>query len=331
MDLEYLHDELGKSGWQDLHAGDHLGVPFDLIGTRTFLVARWHVLVKVVPVLDRPTLDSWKATFARLNEESKSLLSWGKGFLLCLVVREIALDVLSSFPDEGFGLFGALRLKGGGGKVLIASLNSQQVYAQVPRLPYDVRKFTQEAVEILKKALAVSGPAEPAAVVTAAPEGPAAPQAPLAGRHPLFISYSRKDEREKDQLVTHLRVLEKVGLIEVWSDDRIAPGAGWEAEVARAMSRARVSVLLVSADALTSDYITGHEIPALLGRREREGLVVIPVIAKPCAWKNVDWLSRINVLPRGGGPVWGGDKDPDSALALVAEEVATVVKHLGSA
>jgi hypothetical protein len=327
MNLEYLRDELGKSGWQDLHAGDHLGVPFDLTGTRSFLFTPWHVLVKVLPVLDGPTLASWKATFARLNEESKSLL-WGKCFLLCLVVREIALDVLSTFSDEGFGLFGVARLKGGGGKMLVASLNSQQVYAQVPWLPYDVRKFTREAVEILKKALAVSGPAEPAAVVRASPD---AQQAPLSGRHPLFISYSRKDEPEKDQLVTHLRVLEKVGLVEVWSDDRIAPGAGWEAEIAHAMSRARVSVLLVSADALTSDFITGHEIPALLGRREREGLVVIPVIAKPCAWKNVDWLSRINVLPRGGGPVWGGSKDPDSTLALVAEEVATVVKHLGRA
>src|SRR5262249_18508403 len=126
--------------------------------------------------------------------------------------------------------------------------------------------------------------------------------------------------------------LERVGLIELWSDDRIPWGGDWEAEIGRAIARARVAILLVSANSLTSDFILQAEVPALLARREKEGLVVVPVIAKPCAWQSVDWLSRMNVVPRGARPVWGGGGgQADAALALIAEEVATLVRSGASA
>ena len=41
----------------------------------------------------------------------------------------------------------------------------------------------------------------------------------------IFISYSHKDEREKDRLLSHLGVLQHEGLIGLWSDDRIGAGA----------------------------------------------------------------------------------------------------------
>lgn len=46
----------------------------------------------------------------------------------------------------------------------------------------------------------------------------------------VFISYSHKDEEWKDRLVTHLSVLERAGLLDVWDDRRIEAGADWYAE-----------------------------------------------------------------------------------------------------
>lgn len=147
----------------------------------------------------------------------------------------------------------------------------------------------------------------------------------------IFISYSHKDEKEKDQLLSHLGVLSRAGLVEVWSDDRIRAGADWQAEINQAMAQARVAILLISANFLTSDFILTEEVPALLQRREGEGLVIFPVIAKACAWKAVDWLARMQVRPNNGRPVWReAGRYVDEELATIAEEVAAIVEDAAS-
>jgi hypothetical protein len=143
----------------------------------------------------------------------------------------------------------------------------------------------------------------------------------------VFISYSHKDEAEKEQLVSHLKVLESAGLIELWVDDRIAGGADWEAEIKQAIAQARVAILLISANFLTSDFILGKEVPAFLERRKSEGLTVFPVIAKACTWNAFDWLARMNVRPKNARPIWSGsDSQIDEDLSAIAKEVVDVVK-----
>jgi hypothetical protein len=145
----------------------------------------------------------------------------------------------------------------------------------------------------------------------------------------VFISYSHKDETEKDQLLSHLGVLQKAGLIKVWVDDRISGGADWEEEIRQAMGRANVAILLVSANFLNSDFILGKEIPNLLARRRKEGVTVFPVIAKACSWKKVGWLTQMNVRPRGGAPVWGeGGLHADKHLAAIVDEIADLIERV---
>ena len=57
----------------------------------------------------------------------------------------------------------------------------------------------------------------------------------------VFISYSHKDEAEKETLLAHLNVLQHAGLIDVWSDDRIGVGSNWEQEIEQAVGQARAS------------------------------------------------------------------------------------------
>src|SRR5262245_10381468 len=121
----------------------------------------------------------------------------------------------------------------------------------------------------------------------------------------IFISYSREDEREKDELLTHLGVLQREGSISLWSDGQIGAGADWKQEISEAIAQARVAILLISANFLNSDFILDKEVPILLKRRKSEGLIVFPVIAKACAWNKVNWLTEINVRPQNGRPIWG--------------------------
>lgn len=144
----------------------------------------------------------------------------------------------------------------------------------------------------------------------------------------IFISYSHKDEQEKDELLSHLGVLQNAGLIDIWSDERIGAGEDWETEIDQAITKAKVAILLISANFLTSKFILQKEVPELLKRRDKEDLTVFPVIAKACAWKAVDWLTKMNVRPKNGKPVWSdAGSHVDEDLAVIAEEVAGIVKR----
>lgn len=142
----------------------------------------------------------------------------------------------------------------------------------------------------------------------------------------VFISYSRKDEAEKEKLVSHLGVLRGAGLVELWSDDRIGAGQDWQANIKQAIIRSKIAVLLITANFLNSEFILRTEVPALLKRREREGLVILPVIARACAWRAVDWLRQMEVRPKNGTPVWNYEgARVDERLSLIAEDILKVV------
>lgn len=145
-------------------------------------------------------------------------------------------------------------------------------------------------------------------------------------KNTIFISYSHKDEPFKDKLATQLGVLQKEGILDMWDDRRIGAGEDWYNKIEKAIQAASLAILLVSADFLTSKFILGEEMPRLLKKREEEGLVIFPVIIKPCPWKQVRWLAQMNLRPKDGRPISGGnDYQIDSDMASIAEEIAGII------
>ena len=143
---------------------------------------------------------------------------------------------------------------------------------------------------------------------------------------PIFISYAHKDEEWKERVVTHLRVLELEGMLDVWDDRRIEAGDDWRAEIETAINAASIAVLLISANFLTSKFILDTEVPRLLQRRASEGVRVIPLIVKPCAWQQVKWLSPIQARSKDGKALsLGNDYQIDTDLAALANEIAGIV------
>ncbi len=148
-------------------------------------------------------------------------------------------------------------------------------------------------------------------------------KAPHMTKPTIFISYSHMDEVWKDRLRPHLKMLEQAGLgIVIWDDRSIDGGAAWYNEIKQAMDEAVVAVCLISADFLASDFCTKEEIPYLLERRERDGMLLLPVLVRPCVWKAVTWLKKTQMLPRDGKSIKKDFKDnEDEVFALVAETI----------
>ena len=119
-----------------------------------------------------------------------------------------------------------------------------------------------------------------------------------SGKPTVFISYSHKDEEWKDRLRPHLKMLEQAGRIIIWDDRDIDAGAQWYNDIMQAMDKAAIAVCLISADYLASDFCTKEEIPYLLTRRERDGMVLLPILVHHCEWSIFDWLKSTQMLPR---------------------------------
>jgi len=137
----------------------------------------------------------------------------------------------------------------------------------------------------------------------------------------VFISYCHKDEAWKDRVVSQLGVLAGEGL-DTWDDRRIGAGDDWLPEIEQAIAACDVALLLVSAHFLTSKFILSQEIPALLQRREKQGIRVIPVILSPCQWTRISWLKSIQARPKDGEALSGmSDHDAESALSTLTGEI----------
>jgi tetratricopeptide (TPR) repeat protein len=141
----------------------------------------------------------------------------------------------------------------------------------------------------------------------------------------VFVSYSHKDEIWKDRLLPHLGMLAKANRLTIWEDRQIDAGATWYDEIKKAMGGADVAVCLISADYLNSDFCVKEEIPYFLERRKSAGMVLIPILIRPCAWKAIEWLKAIQMLPRDGKSVAVDFKDdPDTPFMQVAEQILSI-------
>lgn len=119
----------------------------------------------------------------------------------------------------------------------------------------------------------------------------------------MFISYSHADAKWLARLRVHLKPLERHGLIVAWDDTKIKPGTEWREEIQNALERARVAVLLVSADFLASDFIATNELPPLLAAAESHGTLMLPLILDHCRFAKTEGLSRFQAVNNPAKPL----------------------------
>ncbi len=144
----------------------------------------------------------------------------------------------------------------------------------------------------------------------------------------VFYSYAHEDEKLRDNLEKHLKILERKGFLSAWHDRRIKAGEPFAKEINSHLKAADIVLLLISADFIASDYCWENEMKFALSRHDRGEARVIPIILRPVDWKGAPF-EKLNMLPKDAKPVTSF-ADKDEAFYDVSTGIRDVVEELAS-
>jgi hypothetical protein len=142
----------------------------------------------------------------------------------------------------------------------------------------------------------------------------------------IFVSYSHRDRSFVDELRSHLSLLQRQGLIDVWHDSEITAGEEWSKVIDEQLETADIILLLVSASFLSSDFCWSVELMRAMERHASRQAVVIPVILRPCLWEEAPF-AKLQALPRDGRPI-KQSRNTDEAWFEVASGIKKAVQEL---
>jgi TIR domain/CHAT domain len=144
----------------------------------------------------------------------------------------------------------------------------------------------------------------------------------------LFFSYSHRDEALRDELAKHLKLLERQKVISSWHDRKISAGTEWASQISGNLEKAKIILLLISADFLASDYCYDIEMERAIQRHEAGDARVIPVILRPVDWTSASF-GRLQALPNNAKPITTWD-NRDLAFESVVKGIRLVCEELRS-
>lgn len=95
----------------------------------------------------------------------------------------------------------------------------------------------------------------------------------------IFISYSKSDEKYKNEFKKHFFPLKRQSLIDTFDDSDLGFGE-WNSEILKKIEECDIFVCLISIDFLNTDYIINTELPHAL----KHNKIIIPIKVRECDW-----------------------------------------------
>src|SRR5258706_1809452 len=142
----------------------------------------------------------------------------------------------------------------------------------------------------------------------------------------VFCCYAHKDAPLLADLKAHLTLLQRQGLIALWTDTNISPGSNWEQEIEKHLNTAHIILLLVSSDFMSSEYCYSKEMMRAIERHHPNEAIVIPIILRPVYWQGAPF-AKLQVLPTNAKPVVSPSwHSQDEAMLDVVNGIGAAIK-----
>lgn len=140
----------------------------------------------------------------------------------------------------------------------------------------------------------------------------------------LFYSYSHEDEELKNELMAHLSLLSRQGIISSWHDRMIDVGSNIDKSITEELESSHIILLLISAYFLASDYCYDNEMTLALERHNNGSAVVIPIILHPCDWHSAPF-GILKATPTDGKAV-SKFSNQQEAFTIIAKDIRKAVE-----
>jgi len=143
----------------------------------------------------------------------------------------------------------------------------------------------------------------------------------------MFVIYAHEDKTLRDEFLKHIKVLCDEGLIQVWTDSEISPGAEWDDNIRQQLEQTDIFIALVSPDFYVSPYIQSKELPFADACRQAGKADLIPVLIEACYWGRYRIIRDLQVLPTDNKPVndW---QNRNKAWESVVDSIAKHVENI---
>lgn len=133
----------------------------------------------------------------------------------------------------------------------------------------------------------------------------------------VFIAYSRKDQQFREELVTSLMTFVRTEEIEIWYDGSITHGQKWDHEILEHLLEADITILLISANFIASDYAYLKEFRYALQMMEIGEMILVPVLVRESLYKQTP-IGRLQVVP--SRPI-SSSPEPDKEYVKICENL----------
>lgn len=143
----------------------------------------------------------------------------------------------------------------------------------------------------------------------------------------IFISYAHADKEWLNKVIKHLTVLKKEGYhLEIWSDEKIGVSQNWRNEIYDALHKAKIGILLISTDFLSSDFIMDNELPMLLANAMNNGTHIMPIVLKPSRFNKHKIISSFQAVNDPSKPLSAlSEAEQDNILVNLADSVEDII------
>jgi hypothetical protein len=143
---------------------------------------------------------------------------------------------------------------------------------------------------------------------------------PAIAKDKVFISYSHKDKKFLDELLVHMKPLERAGRLSHWSDRQLKPGGKWFDEITQALKSSKVVVMLLTSSFLASDFIHEFELAPVLKEAEAGGVKILWILVRACSYQHTALRNYQAVLPL-DKPLAEMKAERDRAWVAICKEI----------
>lgn len=145
----------------------------------------------------------------------------------------------------------------------------------------------------------------------------------------LFISYSHADESYIERFIKVISPLEDNGILEYWYDRNLTAGDEFWAEIDNHLADRDIVCLFLSQDYLASTSCKEEMRRAILMKKEH-GVLIIPIVLRPCQWLDFNELSSKLAATKDGKPIskYGDEDDAWMEVYGMVKDSVTKYKKL---